>query len=182
MTGDSFIAFFLFWGIWLLVPLMIDGVSIIMQLIGVWAAEWGKWRSGWMRVELKDYPRVSLVIPVYNGAHSLSKTIQSIRNQSYPKVQLEVIVVDNGSTDSTEQAFLAEWLDLEADRRALGSGDRLAFEIDREFDLGIPLGMGHQAPNPVFGEHDRQHAVLEAVAIKNVGETGRDQTADAEIE
>lgn len=47
----------------------------------------------------QDRPLVSVVIPTLNSAHFLKETLQSLRQQSYPNV--EIIVVDNYSTDNT---------------------------------------------------------------------------------
>jgi glycosyltransferase involved in cell wall biosynthesis len=44
-------------------------------------------------------PRVSVVLPVYNGAMSLAATVDSILTQT--ERDLELIVVDDGSTDAT---------------------------------------------------------------------------------
>lgn len=43
--------------------------------------------------------KVSVIIPVYNGAKTIKHTIESVLNQSYNK--LEIIVIDDGSLDST---------------------------------------------------------------------------------
>lgn len=44
-------------------------------------------------------PTISVIIPVYNGENYLREAIDSVRNQTFQ--DLELIVVDDGSTDST---------------------------------------------------------------------------------
>ena len=46
-------------------------------------------------------PRVSVGLPVYNGDRYLRTSIESILAQTYS--DFEFIIVDNASTDSTEQ-------------------------------------------------------------------------------
>lgn len=47
-------------------------------------------------------PLVSVVVPTYNRGHVVAQTLDSVLAQTYP--HLEVIVVDDGSTDDTERA------------------------------------------------------------------------------
>ncbi len=48
--------------------------------------------------------KVSIVIPVYNGAEFLFETINSCMNQSYKN--LEIIIIDDGSGDRSEEIIL----------------------------------------------------------------------------
>lgn len=44
---------------------------------------------------------VSVIIPVLNAASMLQKVLDSLTKQTYPKEFIEIIVVDNGSSDNT---------------------------------------------------------------------------------
>lgn len=53
-----------------------------------------------------EFPKVSIVIPVYNGSDYLDKAIQSALNQTYKN--LEIIVVNDGSVDDGKTAAIAQ--------------------------------------------------------------------------
>lgn len=46
-------------------------------------------------------PTFSVVIPAHNEEHTIARTIQSVIDARYPKDRLEIVVVDDGSTDAT---------------------------------------------------------------------------------
>ncbi|WP_067488898.1 glycosyltransferase family 2 protein [Actinomadura hibisca] len=46
-------------------------------------------------------PKVSVVVPVHNGRDSLRRTFQSIFDQTLPAERIEIIAVDDGSTDGS---------------------------------------------------------------------------------
>ena len=53
-------------------------------------------------------PELSLIIPVFNASGTIRACLESVRTLDYPHDRLEVIVVDNGSTDGTLE-ILREW-------------------------------------------------------------------------
>lgn len=48
----------------------------------------------------QQIPHISIVIPVYNGAHLVGRLLDSLRELDYPSERYEVLVVDNNSTDN----------------------------------------------------------------------------------
>lgn len=54
-------------------------------------------------VKLSFFPALSIIIPAFNEEKNISKTIKSVLNQDYPKDKLDVIVVNDGSTDKTSK-------------------------------------------------------------------------------
>jgi glycosyltransferase involved in cell wall biosynthesis len=49
-----------------------------------------------------EYPRISVVTPVFNGAKYIQETIESVLSVSTP-ISIEYIIINDGSTDETEK-------------------------------------------------------------------------------
>jgi glycosyltransferase involved in cell wall biosynthesis len=47
------------------------------------------------------HPGVSIIVPVYNDEKYISQLMESLLKQDYPKDRYEIIIVDNGSKDTT---------------------------------------------------------------------------------
>jgi len=47
------------------------------------------------------YPTVSIIVPCWNEEFTIGKTLHSLLDLDYPKNKLEIIAVDDGSTDGT---------------------------------------------------------------------------------
>ena len=51
---------------------------------------------------MEELPTFSIVLPTYNRACELDACLENITSQDYPGEKLEILVIDGGSTDETE--------------------------------------------------------------------------------
>ncbi len=51
--------------------------------------------------KLTRFPKVTVIVPAYNEGNNVKKTLNSLLALDYPKDKLEIIAVDDGSTDNT---------------------------------------------------------------------------------
>lgn len=76
---------------------------------------WGRHRTKKAR---KNLPSVCIIVPVLNEGEALRKTVHSLQLLDYPKELLEIMVVDDGSTD--ESYSLAKELGVTAYKKKNG--------------------------------------------------------------
>jgi len=88
--------------------------------------------------ETKNNPTVSVIIPTYNRAQLVGRAIQSALNQTYQ--DFEIIVVDDGSTDNTEEAMK-------------GFGDERIRYIRHKENSGSSAAPGNTAIRTARGEY-----------------------------
>ncbi|MCD4751676.1 MAG: glycosyltransferase [Anaerolineaceae bacterium] len=100
MNG-TWLSYSFFWSIWLLVPILLDGLFVLMGAVGALIFHLKRKTVP----ELDFAPKVSVVIPVKNGEKMLEACIRSVASQNYPAKQLEILVIDNGSTDRSFEVF-----------------------------------------------------------------------------
>ncbi len=78
-------------------------------------------------------PRISVIIPVYNGESFIAQAIQSVLDQEYPAH--EIIVIDDGSTDNTP-AVLERFRDKIITRRTSNLG------VSNARNAGLEIAVG----------------------------------------
>jgi len=82
-------------------PLIISGIIIVSGIL-FRTIIWFRYKP--QTLESKDgadWPFVSVIMPAFNEEELISKAIDSIFASNYPQDKLEVIVVNDGSTDMT---------------------------------------------------------------------------------
>jgi len=54
-----------------------------------------------VRADSSFLPKVSIIIPTYNEAQLITRKLDNIHRQNYPKDKVEIIIIDSASTDGT---------------------------------------------------------------------------------
>ncbi len=52
---------------------------------------------------LNKLPKVSILVPVYNEEETVGESIKSLEKVDYPKDKLEIVIINDGSTDNTSE-------------------------------------------------------------------------------
>ncbi len=105
MINNDVLFVLLFWGVWLLIPLVTDGFSSLWHMI---IAIWSFYRFKLASLPASDLPRVSIVIPAYNEESNIGRCLVSLKAQTYPQYLMEIVVVDDGSQDKTVDSILEQ--------------------------------------------------------------------------
>lgn len=109
--NDRVLGWLFFWGIWLLIPVLLDGVHTVALLLVVGGdtlrRRARRRRAGAVEAArgvdeagITHWPFLSVLLPVRNGEAGLGRCLDALLTQDYPG-PLEVLVVDNASTDRT---------------------------------------------------------------------------------
>jgi len=87
----------LVWGTWLLLTILIDGVPVPFKLYFSKKTR----RTVDTRVKDDELPEVSIVVPAHNEEATIGVCLESLVEAEYPHGKMEIIMVDDGSTDNT---------------------------------------------------------------------------------
>ena len=101
---DQTITLIIYWGVWLLIPVLVDGITTLYTLIGVSLIH--LMNARFPIPPLQSHPLVSIIIPVYNSEETLEACLRSIAAQDYPLNKMEVHLINNGSSDQSHQIFV----------------------------------------------------------------------------
>jgi len=135
---------------------------------------WRRYRPHQLTRDIEQWPRISVVIPAFNESREVACAIESVARADYPRGRLQIIAVDDGSTDDTwlhmrravEAARAAdERLDIQAlqlqqnggKREALYAGMQLAtgsILVTVDSDTRIEANALREIVVPFINDHD----------------------------
>lgn len=98
---NSIWTFLLIWGVWLITPVLVDGAETVARLVRV--ASRRRELSAEQPCTDDELPSVSIIVPAHNESEVIDRCLNSVKAQDYPHDRLEIIVIDDGSTDDTAE-------------------------------------------------------------------------------
>lgn len=120
-----------------------------------------------------DLPYVSVVIPTFNRGPILRNTLLSLSLQNYPKSRYEIVLVDDGSTDNTNDLLKMITLDnLKVFSKQInqGAGPARNFGIQQsEGELIIFCDSDFVVPSTYLANHVEAHNKDSNLAVSGMG-------------
>ncbi len=58
-------------------------------------------------LDLDQFPYVSVLVPAHNEERVIARTVHAIARQNYPSDRFEIVIVNDNSSDNTQQVLLA---------------------------------------------------------------------------
>ncbi|MCD6440258.1 MAG: glycosyltransferase [Candidatus Marinimicrobia bacterium] len=113
---------------------------------------------------------VSVIIPAYNSAKTLPVCLTSLRNQSYPKSKVEIIIVNDASTDNTME--ILNKLELPPNTKIISHNSNKALAATRNTgirnasgEIFIFLDADMEVPSDFVENHIKFHKKPNVVGV-----------------
>jgi hyaluronan synthase len=87
------------WGTFLVRP-TVAWIAMGTLLLAIRTAMWTRYRP-WPSLADDEASTLTVVIPAYNEGRMVESSIESVAAARYPRERLEILVIDDGSTDDT---------------------------------------------------------------------------------
>jgi biofilm PGA synthesis N-glycosyltransferase PgaC len=99
--GNFGLDFLIFWGVWILIPLATDIADALWDSVLIWRQGY---RSKLFPPLLQSpLPKISIIIPAHNEQLNIDRCITSLKAQTFPHEKIEILIINDGSTDRTEE-------------------------------------------------------------------------------
>lgn len=146
--------------------------NVPLLVIGIRSSRCGKKQGKRGKSDTEDgLPTFSLIIPAKNEALVLPRLFEAILNQNYPKDKMEVLVVENGSSDGTVQLCERVAKDTRGVVRLVHAGE----------SWGKPSALNYglkEAKGDIVGVFDAD-SIPEPDVLRNVAEYFQDSSVAA---
>jgi len=127
-----------------------------------------------------DLPNVSILIPAHNEEKTIAKTINSVLNLNYPKDKLQIIVINDSSTDHTEKV-VKKFKDVKLiynKHRGVGKASALnqglkcvTNEYIAVVDADSEIDKESLRKLTTYFDDEKVGAVISSIKIKNINNT-----------
>lgn len=97
----SFMHSAMMWSAWILIPFIMEFVPAIRSLFIIHKRK-EKYKD---REEIKFYPDITIIVPVYHSKDTLYECLKSIDDSNYPNKNIQVLVVNNDPNSESFHAF-----------------------------------------------------------------------------
>ncbi|MEM3407747.1 MAG: glycosyltransferase family 2 protein [Nitrososphaerota archaeon] len=108
-----------------------------------------------------ELPKVSIIIVNYNRKNDTEECIQSILNSEYPKERLEVIIIDNGSSDGSVEFLKQKYSQYHIIR---------IVSLDKNYGFCLPNNMGARMANGDYIFFLNNDTIIEKSCILKLAE------------
>ena len=126
-----------------------------------------------------DKPKITVIIPAYNIENLITRCVESVVSQTYPKDLTQILVVDDGSTDNTGRIIdeLAEKYDNVTALHEKNGGSSKARNYALSMATGDFIGF---VDSDDYVEPDMYEKLVDALIRNNalMAQTGRDEIAE----
>lgn len=143
MNNSLFIVM-IFWGVWIIIPVFFDGVLTLIYMLTILIKD--PHRSRPHHLDPLTLPKVTVIIPTYNEEENINECLNYLKIQTYPQEKMEVIVVDNGSTDETSNIVKEQMKEIWQNQNTFGGILRLVVRYEKgkanALNTGIRLAKG----------------------------------------
>lgn len=90
-----------FWTAWIIIPLIMEIIPAFFGFL-ILLRKRKKYQND---KELKYFPEITVIVPVYNSAQTLEMCINSIIESNYPTDKMEILLVNNQSKDNSFEIY-----------------------------------------------------------------------------
>lgn len=120
------------------------------------------------RVPLKEYPMVSILVPAHNESIVISRTVRALLGFDYPKEKYEIIVINDNSTDDTEEKLQAIQREFPDRRLMVVSTDNVVGGTGKSNALNIGFSLSKGSVIAIYDADNTPEPQALTILVENL--------------